>query len=1073
MEDIARANSEEAKAFFFLEFIRRVFSGITADDVATLYPLLQKHLKRKTGVALVGRPDAMLGNLIIEFKRDLSQGLDQAKEQLRLYIAILWSDQGKSRIQYLTMASDGINFEVYSPASKKNPGEKVEPADVELSPIDRFSFTEMTAQPEYAFVTLDRYVLFQRTIPPTGEAFAERFGVRSPAYKRVFPMLISAWESAKRSSTALYDEWAKYLRYVYGSDVADESLFLRHTYLATLAKLIVYIYYKNGKLPRSDEEIQGVLMGMAFKERGIQNFLEEDFFSWVTRRESLSVGIRAAKVLLDVLSSFNLIQIDVDILKSLYQELVDPTERHDLGEYYTPDWLAEYIVSETLGSSPTKSVLDPSCGSGSFLVAALHLKQRLLSNTMNDDELITHLANTVLGFDIHPLAVIVSKANYLLAIIPLLRKRSGSFTLPVYMANSIIPPERSQEMDHKVNSYIVKVELPNKRATYLKIPASIAESEDMLDGTVDVIKNYANEIENGLQPDRRQLRNRLESVVHSITTIPDYVESLDVLYGTTESFVDIIHEGKDTIWSFILKNIYRPLFLYKKGVDIIVGNPPWLSFRYIRDVNYQARIKALMKDYGIFPQGKLVTQMELATLFFLRTADYYLTKRGKDGAKEGVISFVMPRSIFAADQHASFREGKGTTGITRIVDLADVSPLFNVPCCVVSGARGAPTKYPVTGVTVSGKVKKRNASYCEAVFGLSFDRTHFVLCSVGERTFLMKGTKPLRFTGRSAYYKKFTQGATIVPKSLWFVEPETGSNFGFDTKRPYMKTSAHAIKESKKPYNDVRVERNIEVKYVYAIVTGSEIVPFGHLELPLAVLPIEPLGSGFRMVKRTEALRNGDVDLAAWLKQVEVIWANKRGKKADRMNIYQRLDYSGGLTKQSPGATYKVLYNTSGTNLVSCVIKQGPFLRQFGDQKLQIQGTIADATAYWYDLDNVDEAFFLCAVLNSSTLNKIVKPMQSAGLFGERHLHKKPLEFPIQTFDPGNIDHFRLSELGRQCTAKVGDVLAKVSYSSLGMIRNKIREAIQTELSEIDLLVASMFKGKSSGLDDYLLSAET
>jgi len=37
-----------------------------------------------------------------------------------------------------------------------------------------------------------------------------------------------------------------------------------------------------------------------------------------------------------------------DVLKGLYQELVDPEERHELGEYYTPDWLAEYIAENLI-----------------------------------------------------------------------------------------------------------------------------------------------------------------------------------------------------------------------------------------------------------------------------------------------------------------------------------------------------------------------------------------------------------------------------------------------------------------------------------------------------------------------------------------------------------------------------------------------------------------------------------------------------------------------------------------------------------------------------------------------------
>jgi len=34
-----------------------------------------------------------------------------------------------------------------------------------------------------------------------------------------------------------------------------------------------------------------------------------------------------------------------DLLKKLYQQLFPKSVRHDLGEYYTPDWLAEHVLT--------------------------------------------------------------------------------------------------------------------------------------------------------------------------------------------------------------------------------------------------------------------------------------------------------------------------------------------------------------------------------------------------------------------------------------------------------------------------------------------------------------------------------------------------------------------------------------------------------------------------------------------------------------------------------------------------------------------------------------------------------
>ena len=58
--------------------------------------------------------------------------------------------------------------------------------------------------------------------------------------------------------------------------------------------------------------------------------------------------------------------VRIDILKSLYESLIDPESRHDLGEYYTPDWLAARMVAATVDNPLEQRVMDPACGSGTF-----------------------------------------------------------------------------------------------------------------------------------------------------------------------------------------------------------------------------------------------------------------------------------------------------------------------------------------------------------------------------------------------------------------------------------------------------------------------------------------------------------------------------------------------------------------------------------------------------------------------------------------------------------------------------------------------------------------------------------
>ncbi len=58
-----------------------------------------------------------------------------------------------------------------------------------------------------------------------------------------------------------------------------------------------------------------------------------------------------------------------DLFKDLYQDLFPRAMRHDRGEYYTPDWLAAHVLDQVgYTGEPTQRLLDPSCGSGTFLL---------------------------------------------------------------------------------------------------------------------------------------------------------------------------------------------------------------------------------------------------------------------------------------------------------------------------------------------------------------------------------------------------------------------------------------------------------------------------------------------------------------------------------------------------------------------------------------------------------------------------------------------------------------------------------------------------------------------------------
>lgn len=163
--------------------------------------------------------------------------------------------------------------------------------------------------------------------------------------------------------------------------------------------------------------------------------MEGDFFDWVLLDPG---GKDLVQRLARQVARFRLRDVEVGVLKALYESLIDPAQRHDLGEYYTPDWLAAKLVAATLENPLSSIVLDPACGSGTFLFHAL---RRLLAAARQagwpDAQAIQEAAHRVRGLDVHPVAVIIARVTWLLALGDAVRERGEALHVPVYLGDAM------------------------------------------------------------------------------------------------------------------------------------------------------------------------------------------------------------------------------------------------------------------------------------------------------------------------------------------------------------------------------------------------------------------------------------------------------------------------------------------------------------------------------------------------------------------------------------------------------------------------------------------------------------
>jgi SAM-dependent methyltransferase len=465
--------------------------------------------------------------------------------------------------------------------------------------------------------------------------------------------------------------------------------------------------------------------------------------------------------------------------------------------------------------------------------------------------------------------------------------------------------------------------------------------------------------------------------------------------------------------------------------DIVVGNPPWLVMRSIENRAYQDYLKKESAKYGLLNKNcvHLFTQMEMATLFFCKTSDLYLKNNG-------IIGFVMPRSVIGGTiQHIEFRRfERPRLRLIEILDLAEVQPLFNMPSCVLIGTKNEGTVYPVLAKKYKGELPKRNAKLDEIESILTITRYEYL---------------PPEFPDKPSYYfAKFKVGASIFPRTFYFIDINSQINNALK-----IHTSKEIFRMSKAPWR-VELEGTTEPKFVYATLLAWEMVPFGYVKLRPVILPIEPFSDGYKLFDPNALKSAKFIHAAEWFMKAQKIWEERRTGKSERRfpNLIDRLDYNGLLTAQQPGKRYIVLYNATGTNLVSCVIDRLS-LPTFSFQNSEIKpaGFVVDVKSWFYETNDEMEAHYLSSIFNSEVINKIIKPLQPRGLFGARAIHRRPLLFKIPKFDVHHSTHTELSEISKSCHENLERAVLLKNKA-----RRHVRKNFKDEIARINDLVLQL-----------------
>ncbi|MEM3386386.1 MAG: N-6 DNA methylase [Nitrososphaerales archaeon] len=202
------------------------------------------------------------------------------------------------------------------------------------------------------------------------------------AFNDLYPEFLSSLKERLKDK-AFYDRYVSWLE-SQGVEFGDESNRLvaaQSTYLQ-INKLLFYqviraIYPDRLSQLRvfEDEDVSDALGRFYAEARKIDYapIYESDIISEIPLTARAGERIRT---LIDSLNEFDFSKMESDFLGRVYEKLIPPLERKRLGQFYTPPSIVDLIIRLTL-RRPDAVVLDPACGSGSFLVKAYHRLREL------------------------------------------------------------------------------------------------------------------------------------------------------------------------------------------------------------------------------------------------------------------------------------------------------------------------------------------------------------------------------------------------------------------------------------------------------------------------------------------------------------------------------------------------------------------------------------------------------------------------------------------------------------------------------------------------------------------------
>jgi len=514
-------------------------------------------------------------------------------------------------------------------------------------------------------------------------------------------------------------------------------------------------------------------------------------------------------------------------------------------------------------------------------------------------------------------------------------------------------------------------------------------------------------------------------------------EVFSMIEGLYSVFYELEKAGKDKIWTSIIRNAFAPLL--KGKFDYVVGNPPWINWESLPE-DYRARSKSLWDLYGLLKVvGRGAFKREIASLFVARSLDRFVKNMGK-------LAFLVPFTVFKTRAGAGFREflarGKPANNIPcktlKIHDLVTLYPfegavnraamvivekegktIFPIPCIVWHNpkSRGVDPELDLD-------VVKTITSRFEMIF-LPIEENRFESPWMQITKKAYEGIK--KILGGNKRYRAY-EGVKTALNQVYWVEILNETPNGLLIRNPVLPGQKKKVGV---------IEAVIEKDLVYPLVRGRGVKKWQFaLEFSQIIVPHtrdgKPINEPEMKIKFPETysyFKNFEKELK---KRAIKPFLGNRSKSP-----FYRLDNIGSYTFEK----YKVVWKAIAGAITGKAVKFAATVLE----PIENKPVIPDASLMLVPIENEDEAYYVCSILNSSIFLLAIAAY-TYEIRQETHITHY---LKVLNFDPNNPIHQKLSEL-----SKKAHEIAKEIYERK---REELKPELEKIENEIDQLVAQLY----------------